>query len=261
MDLFKSRGLSLVALIIYSTFLGFRFAPEKPVVATTDSDDLSKRVAHHEKLNSTRETIAIVVFCLVTLLLVFNTQLNALLTSAGIQALASWEIAFIGAVILVATGVLSSKEACGSIPIDLCLMVVGGLCMGTALANTGAGDLIGGAIANVATKLGNPYLIGAVFYLIPFFLTQVMQNRTVMAVFAPIAILACKSMGVDCTGPLMLVASACCTAFMTPMATPTVPLVMGIGGYDMSSNLKQSLLPALILSVVNIFWIMTVYPL
>jgi hypothetical protein len=74
-------------------------------------------------------------------------------------------------------------------------------------------------------------------------------------------ILACKSMGVDSTGPLMLVASACCTAFMTPMATPTVPLVMGIGGYDISSNMKQSLLPAAILSIVNIFWIMTVYPL
>ena len=261
MDLFKSRGLSLVALVLYATFLGFRFAPEKPVVATTESNDLSKRVAKHEKLTSTRETIAIAVFCLVTLLLVFNTQLNQLLGSIGMQAMASWEIAFIGAVILVATGVLSSKEACGSVPIDLCLMVVGGLCMGTALANTGAGDLIGGAIAGVATKLGNPYLIGAVFYLIPFFLTQVMQNRTVMAVFAPIAILACKSMGVDCTGPLMLVASACCTAFMTPMATPTVPLVMGIGGYDLSSNIKQSLVPALILSVVNIVWIMTVYPL
>ena len=261
MDLFKSRGLSLVALILYSTFLAYRIAPEKPVTATTGSEDLSKRVAKHEKLSKGRETIAIAVFCLVTLLLVFNTQLNSLLASMNIQALASWEIAFIGAVVLVAAGVLSSKEACGSVPIDLCLMVVGGLCMGTALANTGAGDLIGGFIAGIATKLGNPYLIGAVFYLIPFFLTQVMQNRTVMAVFAPIAILACKSMGVDCTGPLMLVASACCTAFMTPMATPTVPLVMGIGGYDLSSNMKQSLLPALILSVVNIFWIMTVYPL
>jgi di/tricarboxylate transporter len=261
MDLFKSRGLSLVALILYSTFLGWRFAPEKPVVETTGSDDLSKRVAKHEKLSKSRETIAILVFCLVTLLLVFNTQLNQMLGAIGVQPLVSWEIAFIGAVILVATGVMSSREACGSIPIDLCLMVVGGLCMGTALANTGAGDLIGGFIAGIATKLGNPYLIGAVFYLIPFFLTQIMQNRTVMAVFAPIAILACKSMGVDCTGPLMLVASACCTAFMTPMATPTVPLVMGIGGYDLSSNMKQSLLPALILSVVNIFWIMTVYPL
>ncbi len=261
MDLFRSRGLSLVALILFSTFVGWRFAPEKPVVATTGSEDLSKRVAKHEKLSKGRENIAIAVFCLVTLLLVFNTQLNELLTKAAIQPLVSWEIAFIGAVILVATGVLSSKEACGSIPIDLCLMVVGGLCMGTALANTGAGDLIGNAIANVAGKLGNAYLIGAVFYLIPFFLTQIMQNRTVMAVFAPIAILACKSMGVDCTGPLMLVASACCTAFMTPMATPTVPLVMGIGGYDLSSNIRQSLLPALMLSIVNVVWIMTVYPL
>ncbi len=261
MDLFKSRGLSLVALIIFSTFIGWRFSPEKPVVATTGSEDLSKRVAKHEKLTKGRENTAIAVFCLVTLLLVFNTQLNELLTKIGVQPLVSWEIAFIGAVILVATGVLSSKEACGSIPIDLCLMVVGGLCMGTALANTGAGDLIGNAIAGVAGKLGNAYLIGTVFYLIPFFLTQIMQNRTVMAVFAPIAILACKSMGVDCTGPLMLVASACCTAFMTPMATPTVPLVMGIGGYDLSSNIRQSLLPALILSVANILWIMTVYPL
>ena len=90
-------------------------------------------------------------------------------------------------------------------PIDLTLMVAGGLCMGSALANTGAGDLIGNAIANTASSLGNPYLIGALFYLIPFFLTQIMQNRTVMAIFAPIAILACKSMDADCTGPLLVV--------------------------------------------------------
>ena len=146
-------------------------------------------------------------------------------------------------------------------PIDLTLMVAGGLCMGSALANTGAGDLIGNAIASTASSLGNPYLIGALFYLIPFFLTQIMQNRTVMAIFAPIAILACKSMGADCTGPLLLVASACCTAFMTPMATPTVPMVMGIGGYDMKSNMKQSILPAILLSVAYILWVMTIYPL
>lgn len=260
-DLFKTRGMSLVALVIYSSLIGFRVAPDAPIVASTDSGELSKRVATHKALPRTQEVVAIAVFCLVSLALVFSTQLNKLLGSIGAPTLATWEIAFIGAVVMVASGVLSSKEACGCMPIDLCLMVVGGLCMGTALANTGAGDLIGNAIASVATKLGNPYLIGAVFYLIPFFLTQIMQNRTVMAVFCPIAILACKSMGVDCAGPLMLVAAACCTAFMTPMATPTVPLVMGIGGYDLTSNLKQSILPAIILSLVNIFWVMTVCPL
>lgn len=174
MDLFKGRGMSLLVLILYTTFVGFRFAPEKPIVASKDSSELSKRVAHHEPLKRPQEI---------------------------------------------------------------------------------------SAIASTASSLGNPYLIGALFYLIPFFLTQIMQNRTVMAIFAPIAILACKSMGADCTGPLLLVASACCTAFMTPMATPTVPMVMGIGGYDMKSNMKQSILPAILLSVANILWVMTIYPL
>lgn len=81
-----------------------------------------------------------------------------------------------------------------------------------------------------------------------------------MAIFQPIAILACKSMGVSCVGPVLLVASACCTAFMTPMATACVPMIMDIGGYNLKSLLKQSLLPAVILSIVNILWIMTVYP-
>ena len=260
-DLFKSRCLSLVALIIYSSFIGYRFAPAAPVAAVSDSHELSERTVRYKALPRMQENAAIAIFSLVSLALVFSTQLNRYLAMAGIPALATWEIAFIGAVAMVVFGILSSKEACSSLPVDMCLMVIGGLCMGTALANTGAGDLIGEAIAGIATNLGNAYLIGAVFYLIPFFLTQVMQNRTVMAIFCPIAILACKSMGVDCAGPVMLVAAACCTAFMTPMATPTVPLVMSIGGYDLKSNLKQSVLPAVILSAANIFWVMTVYPL
>lgn len=165
-----------------------------------------------------------------------------------------------GAVLMVVSGVLSSKEAFAAVPWDLGFLIAGSLCMGSALANTGGGDLIGGAIAAVAGNLGNRYLVGAVFYLVPFFLTQIMQNRTVMATFQPIAILACKSLGVNCVGPVLLVASACCTAFMTPMATACVPMIMDIGGYDVKSQLKQSVLPAVILSVVNIFWVMTVYP-
>ena len=161
---------------------------------------------------------------------------------------------------MVLTGVLSSKEAFASVPWDLGFLIAGSLCMGSALANTGGGDLIGGAIASVAGNLGNPYLVGAVFYLVPFFLTQIMQNRTVMATFQPIAILACKGMGVSCVGPVLLIASACCTAFMTPMATACVPMIMDIGGYDVKSQLKQSVFPAILLSLVNIFWIMTVYP-
>lgn len=66
-----------------------------------------------------------------------------------------------------------------------------------------------------------------IFILVPFVLTQVMQNRAVMAIFQPIAILACKSMGVSCVGPVLLVSAACCAAFMTPSATACIPMIMG----------------------------------
>lgn len=260
-DLFKGRGPSLLACLLYVTFLGHRLSPKMPMTATGSADTLAARTQTFEPLSPWKERCAIAVFFLVTLCLILLEPLNSLLSAIGAASLVNWQIPFIGAVVLVVSGVLTSRQACGSLPIDLSLMIVGSLSMGTALANTGAGDMIGNAIAGFATQLGSPYLVGAVFYLIPFLLTQVMQNRTVMAVFVPIAVLACKSMGVSCIGPTLLVGAACTTAFMTPMATPTVPLVMEMGGYDLKSNFKQSLLPAAILSVINILWIMTVYPL
>lgn len=83
MDLFKGRGMSLLVLILYTTFVGFRFAPEKPIVASKDSSELSKRVAHHEPLKRPQEISAIAIFCLVSLCLIFNTPLNNVLAAIG----------------------------------------------------------------------------------------------------------------------------------------------------------------------------------
>ena len=132
--------------------------------------------------------------------------------------------------------------------------------MGGALAQTGAGEVVGGILAEMANRIRNPYLIGFVFFLVPFVLTQIMMNRTVMIIFIPIAILACKSMGANPVGIIILVQSACLSSFMTPMATPAIPMCMAAGGYDLKSLIRQSLLPAAILCVVSVFWIMTVFP-
>ena len=120
--------------------------------------------------------------------------------------------------------------------------------------------MVGGILAEMANRIRNPYLIGFVFFLVPFILTQIMMNRTVMIIFIPIAILACKSMGANPVGIIILVQSACLSSFMTPMATPAIPMCMAAGGYDLKSLIRQSLLPAAILCVVSVFWIMTVFP-
>lgn len=99
-----------------------------------------------------------------------------------------------------------------------------------------------------------------VFFLVPFLLTQVMMNRSVITIFVPIAILACKSMGANPVGIMILVQSACLSSFMTPMATPAIPMCMAAGGYNLASLIKQSIVPAILLCVVSVGWIMTVFP-
>lgn len=260
MDLFKGRFPSLVVLTVYCIFIGHKFSPDKPVIDMGNGEKMNINSAIQVKLSPFKEKCGYFIFFIVTVALIFNNQLNSVMSAMGLASVASWEIVFIGALLMILTGVLSNKEAFAAVPWDLGFLIAGSLCMGSALANTGGGEIIGNAIAGVANKLSNPYLIGALFYAVPFILTQIMQNRTVMAIFQPIAILACKSMGVSCVGPVLLIAAACCTAFMTPMATACVPMIMDVGGYDVRSQLKQSVIPAVILSIVNVLWIMTVYP-
>ena len=98
------------------------------------------------------------------------------------------------------------------------------------------------------------------FFLVPFVLTQFMMNWAVLNMFAPIAILTCTAIGANPIGPLVLVATGALTAFMTPLATPSVAMFMGIGGYDQKTMFKMGWLPALILCIVNVVWVMTIFP-
>ena len=163
-----------------------------------------------------------------------------------------WVISLTGAVLMVVTGVLSEQEAVEAVPWWMGFLFIGSLTMGGALTATGAGEAVGGVLAGAIGMLGNKYLIGLVFFIVPFLLTQVMMNRSVMTIFIPIAILACKSMEANPVGIIILVQCACLSSFMTPMATPAVPMCMAAGGYDLKSLIRQSLLPAVLLCAVNV---------
>ena len=168
----------------------------------------------------------------------------------------------IGALLMVAFGILKPKEAYVSIGMGgMVLTYVGVLALASGLTNTGTGALIGNAIASLFGQNANGYLIGLVFFLVPFVLTQFMMNWAVLNMFAPIAILTCTAIGANPSGPLDLVATGALTACMSPLATPSVAMFMGIGGYDQKTMFKMGWLPALILCIVNVLWVMTIYPL
>ena len=248
LDPMKARFPMVILVAIYCIFIAAKLAPEKPVVNITE---MESKKDQKEALPPFKEKCGYIIFILVTVALILQNFLG----------LESWVICLVGALAMVLTGVLSDKEAISSINWPIGFLYIGSMAMGGALSQTGAGEVVGNALADVVRGLDNPYLIGLVFFIVPFLLTQIMMNRTVMLIFIPIAILACKSMGANPVGIIILTQTACLSSFMTPMATPAIPMCMAAGGYDLKAMLKQSALPAVLLTIVAVGWIMTIYPL
>ncbi|MBQ1531443.1 MAG: anion permease, partial [Solobacterium sp.] len=197
-----------------------------------------------------REFLGYFLFALTTLGLIFSSKLG----------LANWQVAMTGATLEVVTGVLKPKEATNAVPFMIVLMLIAALSVGGAMVECGLGDLIGAKLADALGGTHNSYVIGAAFFIIPFLLTQVMQNQSVGNIFVPIIILTCKALGANPVGPLILLSAASLTAFLTPSATATVPLMMGFGGYDQKDLLKMGWLPSLIICIASVAITMTLIP-
>lgn len=246
-DFLKGRWPFLIIVPLWAYTMGYKIAPAKPVVPIS-LVTISK--SEKKPLNKFSDYAGVVIFFAVVVLFIFG----------GNFGIPSWLVCFTGAILTVICGTLTTKEAINALPINLAAMLVGALAMAGALSATGAGDLIGNVIANAIGGVENSYILGAVFFLVPFVLTQFMQNQAVMNIFVPICLLACQAIGADPKGLMVLITAGSLTAFMTPMATSSIPAIMGAGGYDIKSLVKQGMLASIIFTVVYVLYTMTVMP-
>ena len=237
----------MVCLVLYAIFLAPKFAPDKGEIV---SDAQGRSAKEQKPLDPVREVLGYSIFLVVVLCLIFIDYLP----------LESWQVCMGGALLTVLTGVLSEREAVANMNLPVVFLYVGGLTMGQALVGTGAGELIGNGIANMLGENPSGYLVGFVFFMIPFVLTQVMVNHSVMQSIQPITIMTCVALGYNPVGPLILTITGSLTAYMSPLATPTVPLMMSVGGYNQKDLLKMSWLPAIIVCITAVGWTMTIFP-
>ena len=93
-------------------------------------------------------------------------------------------IACIGAVLLVLTGVLSEKEALESIHMPTIFLFAGVLALSDAIKVTGAGEVVADLMIKIIGNNTNTYVIMAVFFMIPFILTQVMSNLATLTILS-----------------------------------------------------------------------------
>lgn len=246
-DFTIGRWPMLIIAPLWAWTMGYKIAPEKPVIPIAMT---TIAASEKKKLNPFSDVAGVVIFFVVIFLFFAGKNF-------GID---TWQACLLGAVATVVCGTLTGKEAIAALPIDLACMLVGALAMAGALTATGAGDVIGNALASAVGNVSNGYVLGLIFFAIPFCLTQFMQNQAVINIFAPIVIMTCKAIGANPIGLLVIITAAGLTAYMTPMATSAIPIVMGTGGYDIKSLVKQSWMVSIIFGVFYVLYVMTVLP-
>lgn len=231
--------------ILVAVFIIPKLLPDQPDV---EIGEIKRRATkQQEPLSPVREVLGYGVFAAVILGLMTNI-------------LPAWEVTMIGAVVVVATGVLTQQEAIDNLNMDTIIMYVGVSVLGTALGGTGAAELLGNALATALGGTTNGYVIGAAFYIVGAIMTSLLYNRAVTQVLFPLAIMTCVTMGVDPIGPMILCSISSMSSLVTPMATGVVPLAMTAGGYNLKTVFKAGMVNLVIRGLVCVPVVMTMFP-
>ncbi len=143
------------------------------------------------------------------------------------------------AAICFALKLITVNDAINSMSWISILIIAGTLPLATAFNKSGASDLFGNALSAMIGGSTNQYLLASIFFLVPALLTQLMSNTACAAVFAPLAVAAGVSLGVD--PRFLLVASqvGAFSAFLTPMSTACEAVVFEAGKFKFGEFAKS----------------------
>ena len=233
-----------IVTLLLAIFVVPRFLPDQPEFAIKEI--AKKEMVKKPPLDPVREFLGYGIFIAVVIGLM-----------AGVS---SWQITLIGAVLVVATGVLTEREAIDNLNMSTVLLYVGVSVVGEALGQTGAAELLGNGIAALLSGVTNGYIIGGAFYLVGFIMTSLLYNRAVSTVLIPLVVITCGSIGCDPRGPIILCALASMSSVISPLATAVVPMAMEAGGYSIKTVFKAGIIPGIVRGVVGTLIAMTLFP-
>jgi len=249
-DFLIGRWPFVVITFIYMLTIGYRLLPDHPNEQFDDYQQ-AQTAKTSLTLSPAKEKLALII-CSVTIIAMFLADF------IGIQI---FVIACIGATLLIATGILSDKEAVSAVHWPTVFLFAGVLPLSTALQKSGAGDVVADFMIGVLGNTTNPYVIVMFFILVPLILTQFMSDLATVAIFIPLASSVAVRIGIDPRAAVMATFVAGCINLLTPMANPAQSMIVGPGGYKFKDYLKCGTPLTIILVIVAVIYLPMVFPL
>lgn len=148
--------------------------------------------------------------------------------------------ALAAAVAMIATRCLNLETAYQSVELRVIFLIAGMSSISIALMRTDLAAQIGGFVVDAAGPFGSFAVLGVAF-LITMAITQLVTGQVAALIMAPIVVSIAVQTGIDPRAMGIVAATACSTAFLTPLAHPVNVLMMGPGGYRSSDFFRVGL--------------------
>lgn len=232
-------GLPLLIIgIIYFGLFGYKLLPDRKD-SLLDTDSVYAKQDDYSNVPKWKQYMALIVLVLTVIAMILEEQI-------GVKLYIS---AWIGALVLVATGVISEKNAMKSIDMNTILLFVGSLALAKAIETSGSGALIADTLIGALGNNSSPYILLFVILLLSAVMTNFMSNTATTALLVPIGLSIAHAMGADPRAVLMATVIGGSLAFATPIGMPANTMVYGLGGYKFTDYVKVGV-PLIVISII-----------
>ena len=185
--------------------------------------------------------------------------LAAVILCSAFEILSIMSAALIGAVVVILTRCVDTRDAYHSIEWSILFLIYGMLGIGKSMENSGGAELLASQVVGVMAPLG-PIAILAAIYLLASLLTEMVTNNAVAILLTPIVISIAASMQIDPRPFIVAVMFGASASFLTPIGYQTNTYVYGAGGYRFGDFLKIGIPLNLILWVAATLLIPRFWP-
>lgn len=162
--------------------------------------------------------------------------------------------------VLLAMRIMTEKHACRVVGWDVAIFCAGMQAFGKGIEVSGAGNMIATAITKVIGNAPSPFLVTFVLFIAAAFMTQFMSNTGAAALLFPIGLALAAKIGADPRAVVMAVAMGCGASFMTPMATTSNTMVVGVGGIKFKDFVTTGIPLMIVTAIVCTFGIPLIWP-
>ncbi len=210
-----------------------------------------------------KELRVIIVFVLAIFLWIFRVFINKHfdfieLTDAGISMLAAF--ALFSVPFSVKNGTFSLEwQDTKRLPWGILILFGGGISLASGMSNAGIIDFIGEIISS--NDQLNAFLIGSLLIFVMLFMTELMSNVALVAIFSPVVAGIAIGLDQEILHMLIPIAMASSCAFMLPMATPPNAIVFASGHVKVYEMAKVGVFLNFISIIVLILYAFLVVPL